>query len=64
VQALRARRDPAPCASALSRVEEAARNGNNLIPHILEAVERQATLGEIADTLRKVFGEFRESVVV
>ena len=64
VQALRAGRDAAPCAAALDRVEDTARTGGNLMPHILNAVEQKATLGEIADALRKVFGEFRESVVV
>jgi methylmalonyl-CoA mutase N-terminal domain/subunit len=34
------------------------------MPHILYAVESEATVGEIADTLRGVFGEYRETVVI
>jgi methylmalonyl-CoA mutase N-terminal domain/subunit len=64
VRALRLRRDPTPCAAALRAVEDAARTGANLMPHILHAVESLATVGEIADTLRLTFGEYRESVVV
>jgi methylmalonyl-CoA mutase N-terminal domain/subunit len=64
VRALRARRDAAPWASSLQAVEDAARTGSNLMPHILTAVESLATVGEIADTLRRVFGEYRESAVI
>ena len=46
------------------RVEEAARCGANLMPRILEAVETYATVGEISDAMRQVFGEYKESVVV
>ena len=42
-------------------VEDAARGDANLLPHILEAVERYATLGEISGRLRKVFGVFQET---
>jgi methylmalonyl-CoA mutase N-terminal domain/subunit len=45
-------------------VEEAARSGQNLMPRIIAAVEANATVGEIADTMRKVFGEYREAVVI
>jgi methylmalonyl-CoA mutase N-terminal domain/subunit len=44
---------------ALAAVERAARNGNNLVPLVIAAVEQLATVGEIADTLRRVFGEHR-----
>jgi len=50
--------------SALRGVEAAARGGENLMPRIVEAVEAMATVGEVADVLRRVFGEYRESVVV
>ncbi len=59
VRALRARRNPRAWRAALDRVAEAARSGVNLMPPILEAVEALATVGEIADTLRQVFGEYR-----
>ncbi len=62
--ALRARRDAARTAAALAEVERRAACSENLMPAILAAVEAWATVGEIADTLRRVFGEYEESVVV
>ena len=62
--ALRASRDPQPWKEALTRLEEAARLGSNLMPRIVDAVDAYATVGEISDTLRKVFGEYKESVVI
>jgi methylmalonyl-CoA mutase, N-terminal domain len=64
IRALRLRRDAEVHAAALRRVEDAARGGENLMPRILHAVESYATVGEIADVLRKVFGEYREMVTV
>jgi methylmalonyl-CoA mutase N-terminal domain/subunit len=64
VKALRAGRDAGVHAAALHGVEDAARDGGNLMPRILTAVESYATVGEIADVLRKVFGEYRETVVI
>ncbi len=64
VCALRASRNPGVCSAALIEVRQSALTGSNLMPHIVAAVEGKATLGEIADVLRGVFGEFRESVVV
>lgn len=59
VAALRARRDPEAQRTALVAVDRAARDGTNLVPPIIAAVESLATVGEIADTLRGVFGEYR-----
>ena len=42
----------------LADLEKAARDGSNVMPHILSAVEAYATLGEISDTMRNVFGEY------
>ena len=64
LRALRARRPAASVQTALARVEEAARSSENLLPPILQAVEAYATVGEIADALRRVFGEYKETVVV
>ncbi len=61
---LRARRAAAAARAALARVEEVARSSENLMPPILQAVETYATVGEIADALRRVFGEYKETVVV
>ncbi len=58
--ALRARRDNAATSAALAALEDAARGSANLLPRILAAVEAWATLGEISDTLRRVFGEQHE----
>jgi len=63
VRALRAERDQSAWRSALDAVEAAARGRDNLVPRIIAAVEARATVGEIADTMRAVFGEFREVAV-
>jgi methylmalonyl-CoA mutase, N-terminal domain len=64
LRALRARRDTAQARAALGEVERRARGSENLMPAILTAVEAYATVGEIADALRRAFGEYRESVVI
>jgi len=64
LRALRVRRDTTRWSESLKKVEEAARSGANLMPHILDAVEANATVGEISDTMRKVFGEYKEAVVI
>jgi methylmalonyl-CoA mutase N-terminal domain/subunit len=64
VRTVRARRDAGAWQSSLDRIRDHARNGTNLMPAILEAVESYATVGEIASTLREVFGEYRETVVI
>jgi methylmalonyl-CoA mutase N-terminal domain/subunit len=58
--ALRERRDNAATGAALAALDEAARGKANLLPRILAAIEAWATLGEISDALRKVFGEQQE----
>ena len=60
---LRRTRDGSSAARALEAVDRAARGRDNLLPHILTAVRAQVTLGEICDTLRKVFGVHQPSVV-
>jgi methylmalonyl-CoA mutase N-terminal domain/subunit len=60
VRAFRARRDPLRWQAALDRVTEQARSTRDLMPAILEAVESCATVGEIAGSLRKVFGEYQQ----
>ncbi|MFY9607556.1 MAG: methylmalonyl-CoA mutase family protein [Blastocatellia bacterium] len=58
LSAVRARRDASATREALGRVEQAASGEENLMPHIIRAVEASATLGEISDRLRAVFGEY------
>jgi methylmalonyl-CoA mutase, N-terminal domain len=64
VRALRARRDAGKWKDALEKVEEATRSSENLMPRILAAVEAYATVGEISDAMRRVFGEYKEAVVI
>jgi methylmalonyl-CoA mutase N-terminal domain/subunit len=64
VRALRARRDPVPWRQSLAQVQDAARNGDNLMPSIIQAVENYATVGEISDKLREIFGNYKETVVI
>jgi methylmalonyl-CoA mutase N-terminal domain/subunit len=63
VRSLRARRDPARWAQALDALEGAARSDDNLVPAIIEAVVASATVGEIAERLREVFGEHKETLL-
>lgn len=56
---LRKRRDPAKCDQVLQALSDKATSGENLMPAVIEAVENLCTLGEIADTLREVFGEYK-----
>ncbi len=64
LQGLRAQRNNAQVQAVLHRLEHAARGSENLMPLLIEAVEYYATLGEIADTLRAVFGEHQEQIVL
>ena len=64
LRALRAKRDAGPWQAALAGVEDAARSGANVMPRILAAVEASATVGEISDAMRRVFGEYKEAVVI
>jgi methylmalonyl-CoA mutase N-terminal domain/subunit len=61
VRAVRAARDGASCRAAIEAVTAAARGSSNLVPPIVCAVEAHATLGEISDAMRAVFGEHKET---
>jgi methylmalonyl-CoA mutase N-terminal domain/subunit len=58
VARVRAERNAETAKKALARVESAARDGDNLMPPIVDAVRGWCTLGEISDAMRKVFGEY------
>jgi methylmalonyl-CoA mutase N-terminal domain/subunit len=60
VRAVRASRSERDCRAALEAVVAAARGTTNLVPPIIAAVEARATLGEIADAMRSVFGEHQD----
>jgi methylmalonyl-CoA mutase, N-terminal domain len=62
LQKLRASRDAGKFHQSLVQLEAAARSSENLMPRILAAAEACATVGEISDTLRRVFGEYREQL--
>ena len=58
---LRSTRDQAAVTQALQRLNEAARGTANLMPRIMDAAAAYATVGEISDALRAVFGEYVET---
>jgi len=61
---VRRERNAARVKAALAEVRRAAQDGDNLVPPILEAVKAYATLGEIIDELRGVFGEYEEVLIL
>ena len=64
LKALRAKRDNARVQTALAALKRAAETSDNLMPPILEAVKAYATLGEISDVMRAVFGEYQQKVIL
>ncbi|MBK9518474.1 MAG: methylmalonyl-CoA mutase family protein [Anaeromyxobacter sp.] len=64
VKAFRARRDNTAAKQAVDAVRAGAKGTENLMPLILTAVKANATLGEICDAMRDVYGEYRETVVL
>jgi methylmalonyl-CoA mutase N-terminal domain/subunit len=64
LKAFRLKRDSTRVKTALAELARRATGAENLVPAILNAVENNATVGEISDTLRSVFGEYQESVVI
>jgi methylmalonyl-CoA mutase N-terminal domain/subunit len=64
LRALRSKRNPETWQAAIRAVGDTALSGDNLMPRILAAVEANATVGEISDAIRKVYGEYQEAVVI
>jgi methylmalonyl-CoA mutase N-terminal domain/subunit len=64
LRALRERRDAKATSAALGKLQQAAGTNENLLPRILECVDAYATVGEISNTLRRVWGEYRETSTV
>jgi methylmalonyl-CoA mutase N-terminal domain/subunit len=64
LKAVRAKRDAAKWQQSIEGIQDGARHGTNLMPRIIAAVEANATVGEIADAMRVIFGEYRETVVL
>jgi len=59
LRTLRSNRDHAKCDQLLQLLSDKASSGENIMPVVVEAVEAKCTLGEIADTLRELYGEYR-----
>jgi len=55
----RAQRDTKAVEDCLANISKAAQEGSNLMPVVVEAVEKRCTLGEISDVLRSIFGEYK-----
>ena len=64
LRAFRVKRDQEKTSAAVRKVDETARAGGNLMPVIVDAVESNATIGEICDAMRAVFGEYKEVMVI
>jgi methylmalonyl-CoA mutase N-terminal domain/subunit len=62
LKALRRERNSREVQSALAGVKQAAKGEDNLVPAIFSAVKAYATVGEISDVLREVFGEYKEAI--
>ena len=62
LERIKTERDNAEVESAVNGLKKAAQTGENVMPHMLEAVKAYATLGEITKVLKDVFGEFKEPV--
>ena len=62
--AVKANRDKGKVESALKKLEAAARQGENIVPHLFEPLTEKATVGEIIETLKRVYGTFKEPTTV
>lgn len=62
--AMKKRRDNRKATELLKKLKETARGGGNLMPPIIDAVRGYATLGEISDALKEIFGEYREPSLI
>ncbi|KPK99630.1 MAG: hypothetical protein AMJ91_07160, partial [candidate division Zixibacteria bacterium SM23_73_3] len=64
LKTVRKRRDDARVGKYLEELKAKASTNENLLPPIIQCVESYASLGEICDVLRSVWGEYRENVLV
>src|SRR4029453_7451529 len=63
LETVRRTRDAQAVSECLRALENAAATNDNLMPHIVTAVQAYATVGEISDAFRRVHGEYREALV-
>jgi methylmalonyl-CoA mutase, N-terminal domain len=59
IQQLKMNRDHAKVDQCLQELNDKAVSGENIMPAVIDAVEHTCTLGEVADTLREIFGEYK-----
>ncbi|MBL8084335.1 MAG: methylmalonyl-CoA mutase family protein [Candidatus Obscuribacter sp.] len=64
IKSIKERRDQENVTNTLEALKTAMRTGENAFPHLIEAVESYATLGEICDAMREVWGAYRETAVL
>jgi methylmalonyl-CoA mutase N-terminal domain/subunit len=64
LQKLRRERDNRKVEEALSKLRRSAEKDENLMPPIIEAVKAYASLGEICEVLRQIYGEYKELIVI
>ena len=64
VKRLKKERDNSRVESCLTRLREAAKGTDNLMPYLIESVEAYTTLGEITKTLKEVFSEFKAPAII
>ncbi len=64
LEQLQKERDPKQVAETLQKLRDVAQSNENLMPYIIDSVKAYATLGEICDILREVFGEYQQQVVI
>lgn len=64
LRSVREKRDALKASEMISTLENAATTNENLLPHILSAVENHVTVGEISGALRRVWGEYKEAVTI
>jgi methylmalonyl-CoA mutase N-terminal domain/subunit len=64
LEELKRTRDSAAVKSSLNALSQAAKSGSNIVPYIYEAVKNYATLGEITNVLREIYGEYTETIFI
>ncbi|MFC1474894.1 methylmalonyl-CoA mutase family protein, partial [bacterium] len=64
LNAVKKERDPAAVEKTLAALKEAAEGSDNLLPFIIDAVKAYASVGEITNTMKEVFGEFRDEITL
>ncbi len=64
LKSVKEKRDQNKVKNSLEELKSAAKEGNNIMPHVLDAVKNYATVGEISSALRDVFGEYTEAIIL